>query len=302
MSAWAGEDVADRFKELRDSKRLRGNEANIYYWKKQGLQALKDRLAELDSTPTRSQLDAEAKEGAVLMYSDDDWSVYLINSVKAAKKYGKSTKWCIAGKGGELGQPDAESYWAKYRNDGVVAVYFVLSKRDDRVKYCALVYGDGKRDFWAADDTNVGFIPNAPDFAPIKLLASQPVPKAVESMASVIAEGLMLKYVTGDFAGGEPTSKRATRFRHHLANKRPKFALTMLYGASVPSDAHTLALTDRLKEDFISILSSFDQFGDKASLKASFDGHEGWLEAIVAELLRDKLLAAYEKHKDEALI
>ena len=273
MRAWAGDAIADRFKELRDSNRLRGEDANIYYWKKQGLQALKDKLAEFDSAPTRSQLDAEAKEGAVLMYSDDDWSVYLIKSVEAAKKYGKSTKWCIAGEGGEFGQYDAESYWAKYINNGVVAIYFVLSKHDDRVKYCVLVYGDGKRDFWAADDTNVGFIPNAPDFAPVKLLSSQPAPKVVESMASVIAEGLMLKYVTGDFAGGEPAEEREARFRHHLAHERPKAALAALYRVGVAPDLQTLASNNRLKEDFLSILSSFGQFGDKVSLKALFDDH-----------------------------
>lgn len=80
-----------------------------------------------------------AKEGAKLIYEDDNWKVYKITSYNAAKYYGKNTRWCISGNypGHEgLGEKYFNNYIRDYNLDG--GYYFYINKHNRREKYAVL--------------------------------------------------------------------------------------------------------------------------------------------------------------------
>lgn len=108
----------------------------------------------VDSYRSISEIIAEAKEGADLLYSDGNWEVYKVRTYAASKYYGKGTKWCISGNydGHESrGEFYFNDYISKKNLDG--GYYFYLSKSDPDRKYCLLQNKDGNPlSMWNARD------------------------------------------------------------------------------------------------------------------------------------------------------
>ena len=142
---WAGDDLYNRFFKQKD--RLEPKQRDIYFWMNPkietddltGQQILSNTLDSLENVPTRKQRDERGKEGAELIYEDDDWKVYHILSYEGAVKYGKGTKWCITGKNtgdDEEGYHDyigGKKYWDSYSSKGS-QLYFYIPKNSKTVK------------------------------------------------------------------------------------------------------------------------------------------------------------------------
>lgn len=146
-----GEDTAKLFFMLKN--RLKSPENDIYFWLKRSPEILKRRLDDLQSIKTRSQKDAEASEGAELVYSGDGWKVYHITTYEASKKYGSGTKWCISGSkvwsNGERG----EEYFNQYTSKGVEFYFYI---KDGAEKYAlAYVPQTGKYQIFDARDYDI---------------------------------------------------------------------------------------------------------------------------------------------------
>lgn len=136
---WAGDDLYNRFFKQKD--RLEPKYRDIYFWMNPkietddltGQQILSNTLDSLENVPTRKQRDERGKEGAELIYEDNDWKVYHILSYEGAVKYGKGTKWCITGKNtgdDEDGYHDyigGKRYWDSYSSKGS-QLYFYIPK------------------------------------------------------------------------------------------------------------------------------------------------------------------------------
>lgn len=84
------------------------------------LNELQELLKEKSTYKTRSSIREEAKDGAKIVYEDDSWTVYLIETESAAVKYGKGTKWCISAK--------KDNMFQTYYHDNEETIYFVISK------------------------------------------------------------------------------------------------------------------------------------------------------------------------------
>jgi len=160
FKVWCNDDnLYNRFMKLRN--RLNGQEKDIYYWmgleKKYGkhgaIQELLITLRDLERTPTRKEKDELAKEGSILLYNQNGWKVYKIETQEASQKYGKNTMWCISGEGGyDIG----DGFWEGHEDN----TYFYIHGNE---KY-ALIWPKGAKvwDIWNDEDEIIPYIPNAP--------------------------------------------------------------------------------------------------------------------------------------------
>lgn len=148
---WAGEELAQRFFKLKDSKRIKHPESDIYHWMRQddGLDKLELRIQEIEETPTRRELRKQAREGAELLYEDNTWLVYKINTVEASRQYGKDTMWCISGY-------EAEDYFSDCDDE----YYFYINKKTQE-KY-ALTYYNNFYSIYTEWDMRALFIEGGP--------------------------------------------------------------------------------------------------------------------------------------------
>lgn len=160
---YVGEDTAKLFFSMKD--RLKSPENDIYYWLKKKPYELVNRLSELQTTKTHKQKEEDAREGAYLLYEDDDWKVYEIDTYPAAVKYGKGTQWCISGSKRWNNGEQGEDYFNDYKDRGI-NFYFFLNKKDSSKKYAfahSMISEDSYQVFNAEDDdityTDLHFLP-----------------------------------------------------------------------------------------------------------------------------------------------
>lgn len=116
----------------------------------------------------RNKKDAKQREkdGARLIYSDNDWKVYEITTYEASVKYGANTKWCISGSKRWSNGENGKGYWDDYTSKGV-KFYFFISKD---TKYAIAIYPNGTDfEIFDAQDNSIAYIPNAPIIDEIKV-------------------------------------------------------------------------------------------------------------------------------------
>ena len=116
----------------------------------------------------RNKKDAKQREkdGARLIYSDNDWKVYEITTYEASVKYGANTKWCISGSKRWSNGANGRGYWNDYTSKGV-KFYFFIGKD---TKYAIAIYPNGTDfEIFDAQDNSIAYIPNAPIIDEIKV-------------------------------------------------------------------------------------------------------------------------------------
>lgn len=116
----------------------------------------------------RNKKDAKQREkdGARLIYSDNDWKVYEITTYEASVKYGANTKWCISGSKRWSNGENGQGYWDDYTSKGV-KFYFFIGKD---TKYAIAIYPNGTDfEIFDAQDNSIAYIPNAPIIDEIKI-------------------------------------------------------------------------------------------------------------------------------------
>ena len=161
-----GKEDAEYFFKLKDSGRLKPPYNDLYYWLKRKPSELNNYINDVGLTITKSKQRKLDKQGADLLYDEDGWKVYKINTYDSAKYYGKGTKWCISGN-----YPGSESqgeyYFEEYKDKGVEDYYFIISP--DNHKWCYLDAHDDFEDsvLWDEEDSGIhniydGTIPNMP--------------------------------------------------------------------------------------------------------------------------------------------
>ena len=124
------------------------------------------------NTASKNKKMKAEKEGADLLYADDHWRVYKINTYDAAKYYGKGTVWCIAGNyhGRESrGQYYFDHYLYKGgepgRYDNVYDNYILYIDLDNNRKYMACTFHANPKvaEIWDENDETPTFEPNSYD-------------------------------------------------------------------------------------------------------------------------------------------
>ena len=152
----------DTFNEER--KNVKAPYNDYYYWIKQNnwSEFTKFMKGQQDKKDAKQR----EKDGAQLVYSDDNWKVYKITTYEASKKYGANTKWCISGSKRWNNGGNGMGFWDTYTSEGV-EFYFFINKD---TKYALALYPDHKTfEIFDAQDNAISFIPNAPVINEIKV-------------------------------------------------------------------------------------------------------------------------------------
>lgn len=147
-----------------ERKNLKAPYNDYYYWIKQNdWNAFTKMIADQGEKKASKQRE---KEGAKLIYSDDNWKVYEITTYEASKKYGANTKWCISGSKRWTNGGNGMRFWDDYTREGV-KFYFFINKD---TKYALALYPDHKTfEIFDAQDNAISYIPDAPVVKEIKV-------------------------------------------------------------------------------------------------------------------------------------
>lgn len=144
----------------KNRKNLKSPQNDYYYWiKKPSVQGI-DELNRLVSQASETQeLKKKEREGANLIYSDNNWYVYYITNYEASCKYGANTKWCITGTK-RWSNGDGRSQWNQYEEQNI-KMYFFIDKQNNK-KYALAVYPNKEFEVFNEEDLELSYIPNAP--------------------------------------------------------------------------------------------------------------------------------------------
>lgn len=168
---WAGEDLARRFLAIKN--RVKPPQNDLYFWIDNYTTDFFDEfITSIEQQKTRKQKQDIAREGAELIYQDEDWKVYHIKTYEASCKYGKNTQWCISGSKRWANGGDPAQHFNNYKSKGT-EFYFYINK--DGSKYAMSVLGNTNI-LYDAEDNEIEEIPNAP------IIDSIPVPGAKLSL------------------------------------------------------------------------------------------------------------------------
>ena len=183
--------VTDTFIEFKP--RLKSPYNDFYHWMKNStFDEFYDYLRELQAKVGQDKLTKEKeKDGARLVYSDDDWKVYEITTYEASAKYGKGTKWCITGskRWTDTDEGGREHFDRYYSQNGVKFYFFIKNGTE---KYALAVYPDNSCEIFNAEDVGIPFIPNAPVVDEIKAEYKN------ESDSNILVNAIMNKKLPDD--------------------------------------------------------------------------------------------------------
>lgn len=198
---------------VKTKQSFKSPENDFYYWiKTNNINLFINVMSiKIDQANEKNKAKAKEQEGAILIYSDANWYVYHITNYEAMKKYGRNTKWCLAGN--YNGHEQEGQYWFNFYKGLVDATsdtsrvgteYYVFINKNDNKKWCVLVNGNRPREIWTEKDTRTLEIPNAPtikgvytspkDKTKMTPEAKALVEKAFSLIAEVIAEDIVYEF------------------------------------------------------------------------------------------------------------
>jgi len=148
----------------------------LYHVKNTSVDEMKDILTKVQETKSKNQKIKADKTGAVLLYSDDTWKVYRIDSYDAAKYYGKGTVWCISGNyPGHEGR--GQYYFDHYLDDSsydYLRYYFFIKNDGQKWRVCQHKSNPEEADVWDAQDGRPGSIEGAPGVEGVPFVGTEP--------------------------------------------------------------------------------------------------------------------------------
>lgn len=179
-------DLANRYDRVKD--RLQGKEKDIYTWMKGNrYDELDSLLTKYETTPTRRQRDDKAKQGAELIYQDNEWRVYHILNDEGAVKYGKNTQWCITGT--NSGDLTGKDYWDSYAEIGDTIYYYINKPKN--AKWALVIHEDNNWTLyndadWVDVDTTYDYEDELDCWNPYE--ASQPIFPIIKELPDINKE------------------------------------------------------------------------------------------------------------------
>lgn len=121
----ATENVIDsyirRFRILKDSNQISGQEKDISYWIPKGLTEFAKFVDDTNHQIEHKQLLKSKEKDAIKVFENKEVAVYNIQSYEASCKYGAGTQWCIT-------SSSNDSHWNDYYNKKHLTFYFIIAK------------------------------------------------------------------------------------------------------------------------------------------------------------------------------
>ena len=157
-----GQEAFDKFQKYKQRLKNKGISNDIlYHVKNTSVEDMVEIINDLDNTQSKNQQLKAEKAGADLLYVDDNWKIYRINTYDASKYYGKGTVWCISGNyPGHEGR--GQHYFDSYLKDNYSEYYFFIRKDDTKWAVCPHKDNPKVCDVWDSQDGRPRGIPDAP--------------------------------------------------------------------------------------------------------------------------------------------
>ena len=112
------DNLINDFKRLQTANILSGKEKDISYWISQGYNEFVKMIhSKLKEYRKKKELQVKSKD-AVVVFKNENATVYNIKSYEASCKYGAGTKWCIT-------SADTREHWDSYTKAGI-NFYFII--------------------------------------------------------------------------------------------------------------------------------------------------------------------------------
>lgn len=234
---WLGSGYSDsihRFDELRQSIKAPYND--FYWWMKNSepseFSAYLDELAA--ERKQRDDADYRARKGAKLVYEDSEWKVYRITSYEASCKYGRNTKWCIAGSRRWSSNGNGKDFWDDCHGHGIDFYYFIRSNDE---KYALTVYPeDGHVEIYSSEDVSVPYIPDAPKIPSIKADYSGSSQSDLGKLCMALATGKMSQRIAFALLGDTAAACRNAEVHPQFMDSSPSgiAAVCSILDSSIP--------------------------------------------------------------------
>jgi hypothetical protein len=135
-------DIAREFDKF--SKRKKLAKTDIYQYQ---AKELEQELSALRHTKSKRQEKEEVKQGAEVVYEDEQLLIIHPTTTESSCLYGKGTKWCISTKDLE------DSMFPQYRKRGN-KFYFIIDKVRNK-KFAVQVKLDGEKIVWTSRDAQI---------------------------------------------------------------------------------------------------------------------------------------------------
>jgi hypothetical protein len=163
--AWGGEELLQKFLTFKD--RMSSPENDMTYWTSTKTPRQPEELNEIiKKLEKKAEKKKQVEDGAELIYEDDTWYVYKINTFPACQKYGARTKWCITSEDETAEDSDGNpvTRWVYYTEVQEGQFYFFINKKENK-KYALLDnsnYSDDEYELYDEKDDLISYIEDAP--------------------------------------------------------------------------------------------------------------------------------------------
>jgi len=163
--AWGGEELLQKFLTFKD--RMSSPENDMTYWTSTKTPRQPEELNEIiKKLEKKAEKKKQVEDGAELIYEDDTWYVYKINTFPACQKYGARTKWCITSEDETAEDSDRNpvTRWVYYTEVQEGQFYFFINKKENK-KYALLDnsnYSDDEYELYDEKDDLISYIEGAP--------------------------------------------------------------------------------------------------------------------------------------------
>ena len=116
-------DLIQTYKDLVNKNQVKGNERNIDYWRKQGLNAFTTFINSKKDVPTSTEVKRKKLPGkSINLREDDKWLIVVPLDKNASCFHGKDSNWCTT-------KPE-ESHFEKYFYASDITLIYCLNKLD----------------------------------------------------------------------------------------------------------------------------------------------------------------------------
>ena len=140
--------MIEKFKQLVARNRFTNiAEKNIDYWRRQGWEQFSNKVTELESTATKTQVKRKKAAGrSITLRDDDQWLIVVPLDKESSCFYGRDTNWCTS-------KPLRSNFEEYFYNDQVTLIY-AMSQIDNE-HYAIAVHPKGAKQIFDSKDVRI---------------------------------------------------------------------------------------------------------------------------------------------------
>lgn len=138
-------ELLGKFRDLNTRQLIKGEDRDLTSWIRKGWSEFKEFVTSSSSRPSNKETKKVNKSESVQLFKDENWTVVLPLSTKAAQAYGKGTRWCISA-------TESHNYFEDYFFGDQILLFLFLNKHH---KLAATWHTSLESQFFDQDDKQI---------------------------------------------------------------------------------------------------------------------------------------------------